>query len=66
MLHMPDAPTVTLEVLARQTDRILTELAGFRDDMREMSALVMRLEDSLTRLEGSNAALLQETPSGRE
>jgi hypothetical protein len=43
-----------LNFLARQSERILTEIAGLRDDMAVLTAMVMRLD-------GSHAALLQET-----
>jgi hypothetical protein len=43
-----------LNFLVRQNERILTELASLRDDMAVLTAMVMRLD-------GSHAALLQET-----
>jgi hypothetical protein len=43
-----------LNFLARQSERILTEIAGSRDDMAVLTAMVMRLD-------GSHSALLQET-----
>ena len=43
-----------LNFLARQNERILTEIASLRDDMTVLTAMVMRLD-------GSHAALLQET-----
>ena len=42
-----------LNFLARQNERILTEIASLRDDMTVLTAMVMRLD-------GSHAALLQE------
>jgi hypothetical protein len=42
-----------LSFLARQIERILTEIASLRDDMGVLTAMVMRLD-------GSQAALLQE------
>jgi hypothetical protein len=41
-----------LNFLARQNERILTEIASLRDDMAVLTAMVMRLD-------GSDAALLQ-------
>jgi hypothetical protein len=41
-------------LVARQIERILTEVASLRDDMAVLTAMVMRLD-------GSHAALLQET-----
>jgi hypothetical protein len=43
-----------LNFLARQNERILTEIASLRDDMAVLTAMVMRLD-------GSHSALLQET-----
>jgi hypothetical protein len=43
-----------LNFLARQNERILTEIASLRDDMAVLTAMTMRLD-------GSHAALLQET-----
>jgi hypothetical protein len=43
-----------LNFLARQSERILTEIASLRDDMAVLTAMVLRLD-------GSHSALLQET-----
>lgn len=43
-----------LNCVARQIERVLTELASLHDDMDVLTAMVMRLD-------GSQAALLQET-----
>jgi hypothetical protein len=43
-----------LNFLVRQNERILTEVGSLRDDMAVLTAMVMRLD-------GSHAALLQET-----
>jgi hypothetical protein len=43
-----------LNFLARQNERILTEIASLRDDMPVLTAMLMRLD-------GSHTALLQET-----
>ena len=43
-----------LNFFARQNERILTEIASLRDNMTVLTAMVMRLD-------GSHAALLQET-----
>jgi hypothetical protein len=43
-----------LNFLARQNERILTEVASLRDDMAVLTAMVMRLD-------GSHTTLLQET-----
>jgi hypothetical protein len=47
------ADAVTLEFLARQMERMLTELASFRDDMAVLTAITLRVDGSMT-------ALLQE------
>jgi hypothetical protein len=43
-----------LNFLPRQNERILSEITSLRDDMAVLTAIVMRLD-------GSHAALLQET-----
>jgi hypothetical protein len=43
-----------LNFLARQIERVLTEVSSLRDDMSVLTAMVMRLD-------GSHTALLQET-----
>jgi hypothetical protein len=43
-----------LNFIARQNERILTDIASLRDDMAVLTAMVMRLD-------GSHTALLQET-----
>ena len=43
-----------LNFFARQNERILTEIASLRDNMTVLTAMVMRVD-------GSHAALLQET-----
>ena len=39
---------ITLDFLAAQQDRILAELAALRDDVRIMSAIVQRLDGTMT------------------
>ena len=39
-----------LSFLARQNERILTELASLRDDMTVLTAIVLRLDGSQTNL----------------
>lgn len=41
------AETVTLEFLAKQLERVLTEQAAMRDDIRVFTAIVLRLENTL-------------------
>ena len=45
---MPD--TVTLEFLAAQQRRILDELALMRDDIKVLTAIVLRHEETLIRV----------------
>lgn len=44
---MADEP-VTLEFLARQQQRVLDELSSFRDDMQVLTAMVMRLDGTVS------------------
>ena len=43
-------PSVTLESLAFQQDRMLAELSSLRDDVNVLTAIVQRLDNSHTRL----------------
>jgi len=59
LFRLLNVPVITLadpdlNFLVRQNERILTDIAGLRDDMAVLTAMVMRLD-------GSHAALLQET-----
>lgn len=38
---------VSLELLARQQERLITDVAGLRDDMRVLTAIVLRQENTL-------------------
>ena len=42
------AETVTLEFLARQLERVLIEQASIREDLRVLTAIVMRHDASLS------------------
>jgi hypothetical protein len=53
-IRVLDLADPDLNFLARQNERILTEIASLRDDMTVLTAMVMRLD-------GSHTALLQET-----
>ena len=44
------AETITLEFLADQQRRILDELASMRDDIRVLTAIVLRHEETLIRV----------------
>ena len=46
---MSDEP-VTLGFLARQQQRMLEEMASFRDDIQVLTAMVMRLDGTVGRL----------------
>jgi hypothetical protein len=41
------AETVTLEFIARQLDRLITDQAEMRDDIRVLTAIVLRHENML-------------------
>jgi hypothetical protein len=41
------AETITLEFLARQLERVLTEQAAMRDDMHVLTAIALRHENTL-------------------
>ena len=47
---MTERQPVTFESLARQLDRMLTELSSVRDDVNVLTAIVQRLDNSHTRL----------------
>ena len=53
---MSDNP-VTLEFLARQQARLLDEMASFRDDMTVLTAIVIRIDGTLTALLAENRAV---------
>ena len=61
---MPDP--VTLEFLAEQQQRILSELAAMRDDMRVLTALTMRVDNSYARLDSNHGMLLNEMREVRQ
>ena len=44
------AETITLEFLAAQQRRMLDELASMRDDIRVLTAIVLRHEETLIRI----------------
>ena len=44
------AETVTLEFLASQQRRILDEIASMRDDIKVLTAIVLRHEETLIRM----------------
>ena len=41
-------PDINLEFLARQMDRVLTEIGSLRDDMPVLTALALRLDATMT------------------
>ena len=43
-------PEVTLEFLAEQLKRVLDEQARLRDDMRVLTAMVLRIDGTLNRM----------------
>ena len=44
------AETVTLEFVAKQLERVLTEQAATRDDLRVLTSIVLRRETMISRL----------------
>jgi hypothetical protein len=51
---------VTLEFIAVQLQRVLTELRVLRDDVDVMAVIVRRLDNSVGRLENNHSLLLDE------
>jgi hypothetical protein len=49
-----------LNFLARQNERLITDVASLRDDMRVLTAVVMRLDNTRERHEGLLADMLRE------
>jgi hypothetical protein len=41
-------PEINLDFLARQMERLLTEIGSLRDDMSVMTALALRLDATMT------------------
>jgi hypothetical protein len=41
-------PDINLDFLARQMERVLTEIGSLRDDMSVMTALALRLDATMT------------------
>jgi hypothetical protein len=48
------------EFLVRQNERLITDVASLRDDMRVLTAIVMRLDNTRERHEGLLADMLRE------
>jgi hypothetical protein len=48
--HAPRVPPVTLEFLAEQQQRILSELAAMRDDVKVLTPMMLRHEVTLIRM----------------
>jgi dsDNA-specific endonuclease/ATPase MutS2 len=57
---MADEPTIDLAFIGQAVQRLTGEVASFRDDMRVLTAIVMRLDSSYARLDSSQATLLSE------
>lgn len=54
------AETVTLEFLGAQMERMLADQAAMRDDIRVLTAIVLRHESTLARLDETMQAILQQ------
>jgi hypothetical protein len=57
------AETVTLEFLAAQQRRILDEIASMRDDIKVLTAIVLRHEETLIRVLEQMTAMSLRTPA---
>jgi hypothetical protein len=44
---MARGPAVRLDLLARQQERLISDVGGLRDDMRVLTAIVLRQEGTL-------------------
>jgi hypothetical protein len=42
--------TVAIEFMGRQLDRVITEISSLRDDMTVLTAIVMRMDGTMTGL----------------
>jgi hypothetical protein len=54
------AETITLEFLAAQQRRMLDEMASMRDDIRVLTAIVLRHESMLLRLDETLHGVLEQ------
>ncbi len=54
------AETITLEFLAAQQRRMLDEMAAMRDDIRVLTAIVLRHETMLLRLDETLNGMLEQ------
>lgn len=52
------AENVTLEFLARQLERVIADQAAMRDDIHVLTAIALRHETTLTRLDETMQAIL--------
>src|SRR6266849_4496317 len=57
---MAEEPTIDLAFIGQALQRLTSEVASFRDDMRVLTAIVLRLDNSYARLDSSQAMLLSE------
>jgi hypothetical protein len=49
-----------LSFLTRQVERLITEVASMRDEVRVQGAMIMRLDAMVVRSEGTQTAVLEE------
>jgi hypothetical protein len=56
------AETITLEFLAAQQRRILDELALMRDDIKALTAIVLRHEETMIRILEQITAMVGQMP----
>jgi hypothetical protein len=55
------AETITLEFLASQQRRMLDEMTSVRDDIKVLTAIALRHENTLLRLDETLTGILQQT-----
>jgi hypothetical protein len=58
-------PEIDLAYIGRALARLTTEVGALRDDMNVLTAIVVRMDSTLGRLDAAMAALLTETRAVR-
>jgi hypothetical protein len=56
------AESITLELLAAQQRRMLDEMAAMRGDIKVLTAIVLRHEETLIRITEQITAMVAQTP----
>jgi hypothetical protein len=60
------APEIDLNFLARQFERVLTEIGSLRDEVRVQGASIMRLDALILRSDGIQTTMLEELRAIRD